>query len=62
MRCRDSAGEQDNDRNLAGRFATQTFTMTRLAAGQNHFLRQYDASMPPRYSRYSTSLHLKYPL
>ena len=47
---------------LAGRFSTQTFTLTRLAAVQNYYLRQYDDSTPPRYSRYTTALHLKYPL
>jgi hypothetical protein len=51
-----------NDRNLAGRFSTQTFTLPRLAAVQDYFLRQYDNAMPPRYSRYTTALHLKYPL
>ena len=25
---------------------------------QNYFLRQYDASAPPKYSRYTTTLHL----
>ncbi len=58
---RDFGWGQANDRNLAGRFSTQTFTVPRLAAVQNYFLRQYDASMPPRYSRYTTALHLNYP-
>ena len=52
----------DNDRNLAGRFSTRTFNLARLATVQNYFLRQYDISTPPRYSRYTTALHLKYPL
>jgi hypothetical protein len=52
----------DNDRNLAGRFSTRTFAVVRLAAVQNYFLRQFDASTPPKYSRYTTALHLKYPL
>ena len=51
-----------NNRNLAGRFSSQTFTLPRLARIQNYFLRQYDASVPPRYSRYSAALHLDYPL
>ncbi len=62
VRWTDFGWGQENDRNLAGRFSTQTFTLPRLAAVQNHFLRQYDASTPPRYSRYTTALHLKYPL
>ena len=62
VRWTDFGWGQDNDRNLAGRFSTQTLTLPRLAAVQNYFLRQYDASTPPRYSRYTTALHLKYPL
>jgi hypothetical protein len=50
---------QANDRNLVGRFGTQAFTVPRLA--QTIFLRQYDASVPPKYSRYSTALHVDYP-
>lgn len=51
-----------NDRNLLGRFSTQTFTLSRLARTQNYFLRLYDSSSPPRYSRYSAALHVDYPL
>lgn len=62
VRWTDFGWGQANDRNLAGRFSTQTFTVPRLAAVQNYFLRQFDNSTPPRYSRYTTALHLKYPL
>jgi hypothetical protein len=51
-----------NDRNLLGRFNTETFTLSRLARTQNYFLRLYDNSSPPRYSRYSAALHVDYPL
>lgn len=51
-----------NDRNLLGRFSTQTFTLPRLARTQNYFLRLYDGSSPPRYSRYSTALYVDQPL
>ena len=51
-----------NDRNLLGRFTTQTFSLPRLARTQNYFLRSYDNSSPPRYSRYATALHVDYPL
>lgn len=51
-----------NDRNLLGRFNTETFTLPRLARAQNYFLRLYDNSSPPRYSRYSAALHVDYPL
>jgi hypothetical protein len=48
--------------NLAGRFTTQTFTLPRLERVQGYYLRQYDASSPAKYSRYSMLLHVDYPL
>jgi hypothetical protein len=51
-----------NDRNLLGRFNTQMFSLPRLARTQNYFLRLYDNSSPPRYSRYAAALHIDYPL
>jgi hypothetical protein len=51
-----------NDRNLLGRFTTETFTLPRVARTQNYFLRLYDNSSPPRYSRYAAALHVDYPL
>jgi hypothetical protein len=62
VRWSDFGWGQENDRNLAGRFSTQTFSLTRLSAVQSYFLRQFDASTPPKYSRYTTALHLKFPL
>jgi len=50
----------DNDRNLLGRFSTRTFSVPRLARVQDFYLRQYDETA--HYSRYSTALHLDYPL
>jgi hypothetical protein len=50
-----------NDQNLAGRFTTQTFTLPRLAKVQDYFLRQFDGSTPPRYSRHTAALHIDYP-
>ena len=47
--------------NLAGRFPTQTFVVPRLSRVQDYYLRQYDASNPPKYSRYSMLLHIDYP-
>jgi hypothetical protein len=52
----------DNDRNLIGRFATSVFTLIRLGRVQDYYLRQYDASNPPKYSRNTTALHVDYPL
>lgn len=48
--------------NLAGRFTTQTFVLPRLSRVQGYYLRQYDGSTPPKYSRYSMLLHVDYPL
>jgi len=62
VREHDYGWGQSNDRNLLGRFSTQAFTLPRLARTQNYFLRLYDNSSPPRYSRYSAALHVDYPL
>jgi hypothetical protein len=62
VRWSDFGWGQDNDRNLAGRFSTRTFSVVRLSAVQNYFLRQFNAAAPPQYSRYTTALHLKFPL
>ncbi len=62
VRAHDYGWGQANDRNLLGRFTTQTFSLPRLARSQDYFLRLYDNSSPPRYSRYSAALHLDYPL
>jgi hypothetical protein len=62
VRWTDAGWGQNNDRNLAGRFSSQTFTLPRLSRVQNYFLRQYDASTPPKYSRYTAALHLDFPL
>lgn len=61
-RWSDASFGPGNDRNLLGRFTTQTFTLPRLARSQTFFLRQYDASIPPKYSRYSAALHIDFPL
>jgi hypothetical protein len=62
VRLHDFGWGQSNDRNLLGRFSAQAFTLPRLARTQNYFLRLYDNSSPPRYSRYSAALHVDYPL
>jgi hypothetical protein len=62
VRENDYGWGQANDRNLFGRFSAQTFSLTRLAEVQDYFLRLYDNSSPPRYSRYSAALHVDYPL
>jgi hypothetical protein len=62
VRAHDFGWGTSNDRNLLGRFTTQTFSLPRLARTQNYFLRLYDGSSPPRYSRYAAALHVDYPL
>ena len=62
VRAHDYGWGQANDRNLLGRFGTRTFNLARLARTQNYFLRMYDNSSPPRYSRHSAALHVDYPL
>jgi len=47
--------------NLIGRYTSSSFTLTRYARAQTYFLRSYDNSTPPKYSRYSTALHVDYP-
>ncbi len=61
VRWSDTGWGQANDRNLVGRFGTQTFTVPRLSKAQGYFLRQYDASVPPKYSRYTCALYVNYP-
>ncbi|MGC2475525.1 MAG: hypothetical protein WA485_14390 [Candidatus Sulfotelmatobacter sp.] len=61
-RAHDFGWGPSNDRNLLGRFTTQTFSLPRLARTQGYFLRLYDTSSPGRYSRYSAALHVDYPL
>jgi len=62
VRENDYGWGQANDRNLLGRFSTQTFNLARLAQTQDYFLRLYDSASPPKYSRYSAALHVDYPL
>jgi hypothetical protein len=62
VRQNDYGWGQANDRNLLGRFGTEMFSLARLAQTQDYFLRLYDDSSPPKYSRYSAALHVDYPL
>jgi len=62
VRWSDTGWGQGNDRNLVGRFTVRGFSVARLARVQNYYLRQYDNSSPAKYSRFSTVLHLDYPL
>ena len=62
VRYVDAAWGPENDRNLAGRFTSRTFSLPRFGKTQDYFLRRYDSSSPPKYSRYSMALHVGIPL
>ncbi len=62
VRYSDTGWGTSNAGNLIGRFATGSFTLSRYVRGQDYFLRSYDSSSPARYSRYSTALHVDFPL
>ncbi|HTS37798.1 MAG TPA: hypothetical protein VMH04_19140 [Candidatus Solibacter sp.] len=62
VRAHDFGWGVSNDRNLLGRFSAETFTLPRLTRSQTYFLRLFDSSSPPRYSRYSAALHIDIPL
>ncbi|MDR3765010.1 MAG: hypothetical protein P4M01_13045 [Acidobacteriota bacterium] len=49
------------NQNLVGRYTTQTITLPNTDVTQTFYLRQYDASTPPRYSPYSTVLTMEVP-
>jgi hypothetical protein len=61
VRWSDSAWGTFNDENLAGRFTTRTFTLPRLSRVEDYFVRQFDGSVPPKYSRHSSALHIDFP-
>jgi hypothetical protein len=60
VRRSDFAWGAGNDRNLIGRFTSQSFTVPRLARVQTFYVKQYDAA--GKYSRYASVLHVEYPL
>ena len=62
VRRSDAGWGPDNDRNLIGRFTGQIAYLARLSRVQDFYLRPYDGSAPPRYSRDSVLLHVDYPL
>jgi hypothetical protein len=60
VRLKDEGWGANVDRNLLGRFTTENFTVPQLATSQDCFVRMFDASTPPNYSRFATLLHLDY--
>jgi hypothetical protein len=61
VRWSDGGWGSGSNGNLAGRFSSRSFIVPRLSRIQDYYLRQYDASNPPKYSRYSILLHIDYP-
>ncbi len=62
VRYADAGWGIDNNRNLVGRFTSSSFTLTRYSRAQSYFLKGYDGSSPPKYSRNSAALYVDYPL
>ena len=60
VRLKDEGWGANVNRNLLGRFTTETFTAPKLATSQDYFLRMFDGSTPPNYSRFATLLHVDY--
>ncbi len=61
VRWSDGGWGMGSNGNLAGRFSSRSFVVPRLSRIEDYYLRQYDASNPPKYSRYSMLLHIAYP-
>ncbi len=61
VRNSDAGWGVTNNRNLIGRFTSGAFSLTRYARSQVYFLKSFDNSVPPKYSRYSAALRVDYP-
>ncbi len=62
VRRRDWHFAPGNDANLVLRSPVSNFTIPREAAIEQYFIRQYDASTPPNYSRFSSAVFVNVPL
>ena len=61
VRLHDFGWGPANDRNLLEDLAGARSAFPVLRAPQNYFLRLYDSSSQPRYSRYAAALHVDHP-
>jgi hypothetical protein len=61
VRSTDGNWGPGGQRNLVGRFTTQSFNVPKLTRIASYYVRQYDSSSPPRYSRHSTLLKVNSP-
>jgi hypothetical protein len=62
VRRRDWHFAPGNDADLVLRSAVSNFTIPREAAIEQYYIRQYDASTPPNYSRFSSAVFVNVPL
>ncbi len=62
VRRRDWHFAPGNDADLVLRSPVSNFTIPREAAIEQYFIRQYDASAPPNYSRFSSAVFINAPL
>ncbi len=62
VRRRDWYFAPGNDADLVLRSPVSNFTIPREAAIEQYFIRQYDASTPPNYSRFSSAVFINVPL
>lgn len=62
VRRRDWYFAPGNDADLVLRSPVSNFTIPREAAIEQYYIRQYDASTPPNYSRFSSAVFVNVPL
>jgi hypothetical protein len=62
VRRRDWYFAPGNDADLVLRSPVSNFAIPREAAIEQYFIRQYDASIPPNYSRFSSAVFINVPL
>ena len=62
IRRRDWYFAPGNDADLVLRSPVSNFTIPREASIEQYFIRQYDASTPPNYSRFSSAVFINVPL
>jgi len=62
VRRRDWYFGPSNDSDLVLRSPVSNFTIPREAAIEQYYIRQYDASTPPNYSRFSSAVFLNVPM
>ncbi len=61
VRRRDWAFRPGNDADLVLRSPVANFSIPRESAGEAYYVRMYDGSTPPRYSRFSSALWVNVP-